>query len=59
MVLFGGGEGGNELLPYIDFENIATHPKIVCSYSDGTTILNAIYTKTVMTLRFFFKEIEP
>jgi muramoyltetrapeptide carboxypeptidase len=46
MVFFGGGEGGNELLPYIDFENIAQHPKIVCSYSDGTTILNAIYTKT-------------
>lgn len=46
MVFFGGGEGGNELLPYINFENIARHPKIVCSYSDGTTILNAIYTKT-------------
>ena len=46
MVFFGGGEGGNELLPYIDFENIAKNPKIVCSYSDGTTILNAIYTKT-------------
>lgn len=46
MVFFGGGEGGNELLPYIDFENIAKHPKIVCSYSDGTTILNAIHSKT-------------
>ncbi len=46
MVFFGGGEGGNEILPYIDFENIAGHPKIVCSYSDGTTILNAIYSKT-------------
>ncbi len=46
MVFFGGGEGGNELLPYINFDNIASHPKIVCSYSDGTTILNAIYTKT-------------
>lgn len=46
MVFFGGGEGGNEILPYINFENIAGHPKIVCSYSDGTTILNAIYAKT-------------
>jgi muramoyltetrapeptide carboxypeptidase len=46
MVFFGGGEGGNELLPYIDYDNIARHPKIVCSYSDGTTILNAIYAKT-------------
>lgn len=48
MIFFGGGESGNELLPYINFENIARHPKIVCSYSDGTTILNAIYTKTGM-----------
>lgn len=46
MVFFGGGEGGNELLPYINFENISKHPKIVCSYSDCTTILNAIYTRT-------------
>jgi threonine aldolase len=46
MVFFGGGEGGNELLPYIDFDNIASHPKLVCSFSDGTTILNAIYAKT-------------
>lgn len=46
MVFFGGGEAGNELLPYINFENIASHPKLVCSYSDGTTILDAIYAKT-------------
>lgn len=46
MVFFGGGEGANELLPYIDFENIRRHPKLVCSYSDGTTILDAIYAKT-------------
>ncbi|MDR1635746.1 MAG: LD-carboxypeptidase, partial [Treponema sp.] len=46
MILFGGGNGGNELLPYIDYENIKKHPKIICSYSDGTSILNAIYNKT-------------
>jgi len=46
MVLFGGGEGGNELLPYIEYEAIKTHPKLISSYSDGTTILNAIYAKT-------------
>jgi muramoyltetrapeptide carboxypeptidase len=46
MILFGGGNGGNELLPYIDYENIKKHPKIICSYSDGTSILNAIYSKT-------------
>lgn len=46
MVFFGGGSVGNELLPYIDFENIKRHPKIICSYSDGTTILNTVYAKT-------------
>lgn len=46
LVLFGGGEGSNELLPYIDFDAIAAHPKRFSSYSDGTTILNAIWAKT-------------
>ncbi len=46
MILFGGGEGGNELLPLIDYENIKKHPKLICSFSDGTTILNAVYAKT-------------
>ena len=42
LVLFGGGEVCNEILPYIDYENIRRHPKIFCSYSDSTTLLNAI-----------------
>lgn len=46
LILFGGGEGANELLPYIDFENIRQHPKRICSYSDGTTVLNAIWANT-------------
>lgn len=46
LVLFGGGEGSDELLPYIDFENVRKHPKRVCSYSDGTTILDAIWAQT-------------
>lgn len=46
MIFFGGGEGSNELLPLIDFELLRAHPKRVCSYSDGTTILNAIWAKT-------------
>lgn len=49
MILFGGGEGGNELLPYINYENIKNNPKYICSYSDGTTILNAIYAMTGVT----------
>ena len=46
LILFGGGEGANELLPYIDFENIKRNPKRICSYSDGTFILNPIWAKT-------------
>lgn len=46
MILFGGGWGANELLPLIDYENIARHPKLFSSYSDGTSILNAIHAKT-------------
>ncbi|MDF2631650.1 MAG: hypothetical protein K0Q85_246 [Caproiciproducens sp.] len=46
MVFFGGGEVCNEILPYVDFEAIKKHPKIICSHSDSTTILNAVYTKT-------------
>ncbi len=46
MVLFGGGEGGNELLPYLDYGAIQKNPKVYCSYSDGTTILNAIHSRT-------------
>lgn len=45
LVLFGGGEGGNELLPLIDYEAIRRHPKRFLSYSDGTTILNAIHAR--------------
>lgn len=46
MVLFGGGEGGNELLPHLDFDLIRQNPKKLCSYSDGTTLLNVIWANT-------------
>lgn len=46
LVLFGGGEGANELLPYIDFEAIKKNPKRICSYSDGTWILNPVWAHT-------------
>lgn len=46
MILFGGGEGGNEALPYLDYGAVQKNPKIICSYSDGTTILNAIHSRT-------------
>lgn len=41
-----GGDIANEILPYIDFEIIKKNKKIFWGYSDLTTIINAIYTKT-------------
>lgn len=41
-----GGFNSNELLPYLDYDLIAKHPKIICGYSDSTAFLNAIYAKT-------------
>jgi muramoyltetrapeptide carboxypeptidase len=46
MILFNGGESAVEILPYIDYENIRRNPKLFSSYSDGTSILNAIYVQT-------------
>ena len=46
MILFGGGTGAVEILPLIDYDNICRNPKLFSSYSDGTSILNAIYTQT-------------
>ncbi|MDO5424606.1 MAG: LD-carboxypeptidase [Eubacteriales bacterium] len=46
MIFFGGGYGSVDLLPYIDYKKIKETPKLFLSYSDGTSILNAIYAKT-------------
>jgi muramoyltetrapeptide carboxypeptidase len=46
MILFGGGNGASEILPYIDYDNIRRNPKLFSSYSDGTSILNAITSQT-------------
>jgi len=46
MVLFGGGEGAAEILPLIDYEAIRNNPKLFCSYSDGTSIVNVIHAQT-------------
>lgn len=52
MLLFGGGEVSNELLPYLDYDAIRDNPKIICSYSDSTTLLNAI-TQTTGLVTFY------
>ena len=41
-----GGFNSNQILDYIDYENIKKNPKILCGYSDITALLDAIYAKT-------------
>ena len=41
-----GGDVANGILPYLDFELINKSDKLFWGYSDLTTIVNAIYTKT-------------
>lgn len=41
-----GGNNTNSILPYIDYEYLKKHPKIVIGYSDTTALLLAIYEKT-------------
>ena len=46
MIFFGGGEGAEDVLDGLDYGAAAAHPKIWLSYSDGTSILNAIHHRT-------------
>ena len=41
-----GGDVANGILPYLDYDVIASSPKLLWGYSDLTTVLNAIYKKT-------------
>ena len=41
-----GGDLANEVLPYLDYELIKQSDKQFWGYSDLTTVINAIYTKT-------------
>lgn len=41
-----GGENSNSIFEYIDYENIKKNPKIICGYSDITSITNIITEKT-------------
>ena len=49
LILFGGGEAGNELLPLIDYDYLRAHPKRLCSYRDGTFVLSAVWSRTGIT----------
>lgn len=46
LVFFGGGEGADDIVPLLDYEAARRDPKLYLSYSDGTSILSAIYAKT-------------
>ena len=41
-----GGNNTNAILPYIDYEYLKKHPKIIIGYSDTTALILAIYAKT-------------
>ena len=46
LVALRGGWGAARALPYVDFEAIAEHPKVVLGYSDITSLLNALYARS-------------
>lgn len=46
IIAAAGGFNSNQLLRHIDWQLIKENPKIFCGYSDITTLLTAIYTKT-------------
>lgn len=41
-----GGFNVNAVFDYLDYEAIKNNPKIICGYSDPTSIINIIYSKT-------------
>ncbi len=41
-----GGNNTNSILPYIDYDYLKHHPKIIIGYSDTTALLLGIYAKT-------------
>ena len=41
-----GGENSNSVFDYLDFEMIKQNPKIICGYSDITSLTNIISEKT-------------
>lgn len=45
-----GGNNTNSILPYIDYEYLKHHPKIIIGYSDTTALLLAVYAKTGLSL---------
>ncbi|MCK6433957.1 MAG: LD-carboxypeptidase [Aquabacterium sp.] len=41
-----GGSGANRVLPLLDMELIARHPKVLAGFSDVTALLNGVHART-------------
>ncbi len=41
-----GGFNCNAVFDYLDFDGIKQNPKIICGYSDPTSLINVIHAKT-------------
>ncbi len=46
IICFRGGYGSINILPYLNYSVIKKNPKILCGYSDLTTLINYINKKT-------------
>ena len=46
IICFRGGYGSINILPYLNYSIIKKNPKILCGYSDLTTLINYINKKT-------------
>ncbi len=46
LICIRGGWNCNQLLPFLDYDLIKSHPKILCGFSDITALGNAIFAKT-------------
>lgn len=44
--MLNGGNNSNNTFEYLDYELIKQNPKIICGYSDITSITNVITAKT-------------
>lgn len=44
-----GGMVSNAILPYIDYDYLSTHPKLIVGHSDITALLLGIYQRTGLT----------
>jgi muramoyltetrapeptide carboxypeptidase len=46
VVCYTGGWGSPRVLPYLDYDLMARHPKVLVGYSDITALLNAVHQRT-------------